>query len=888
MGCAVIEGTSPARWLEAEDLPDYFSTIPWDDTNLIGHNLIFDAGVLWHHYHCVPKLHSCTLSYARAILGALLPRCNLETVAAHFGMRKNTQALFNMLGKRLTDVDREGEAWAEYKAYAVGDAVQAKTIFNMLLPHMPGTERVIVDILIRMFTQGVIELDPVCIAEALLESRTDAANKLARAGLIDKKDLRSRDKFAEMLRGLGVIPPTKTSPATGLQTYAFAKDDLAFVDLLEHPDERVVALVDAKLNASSTIQETRAERLLAIASLDGLRRLQVPLAYSGAHTHRFSGMDKLNLQNIPRAGALRRSLRAPRGYKLVVRDASQIEARILAYVAGEWDLVRQFAQGEDVYASFASAVYTRPINKKDNPAERRIGKTGILGLGYGSGAYTFQHMVLTSEQPTPISFEFAQTVVYAYRKLYPQIAKMWFAGGEVLGYMANGQTTKFGPCLSQFCKLRLPSGLHLSYPQLELVPLEERLHPNWGVEWRYYKPRYRAFTAMFGAKLCLAGDTQVLTRWGWTRLDQVFDQEVWDGSEWVQHSGLKFQGIKVTNELDGVRMTPDHRVMTTEGWCEARSAEGLGRPDVRLPDCNQGCRIDWGEAPLGVPLPLRETSDQAGSTSREEHPGWAHRLLRLLHRRAAAYARHVWAPSLRHLALDARPLPTVYAPGLAQLRCPGDHGLLGVADLRWVLVGHGSDLSAGADHRPARQRAGVLPLELRVANTDGAVQQQAEQRPHQHSLGEDDGGAGSTALGAGGDDPALSTYPGGNRFGPLQGPRLWQPVYDFLDCGPRRQFVVLGESGPMLVHNCENMIQALARIQITDTMIRMRLTNPGWHCALQVHDELVYLAPDDEAEECDRYLSQYLNVQPEWTKTYDNLLPLANEGGIGEVYGDIK
>lgn len=99
---------------------------------------------------------------------------------------------------------------------------------------------------------------------------------------------------------------------------------------------------------------------------------------------------------------------------------------------------------------------------------------------------------------------------------------------------------------------------------------------------------------------------------------------------------------------------------------------------------------------------------------------------------------------------------------------------------------------------------------------------------------------------------------------------------------------MLGESGPMLVHNCENMIQALARIQITDTMIRMRLTNPGWHCALQVHDELVYLAPDDEAEECDRYLSQYLNVQPEWTKTYDNLLPLANEGGIGEVYGDIK
>jgi hypothetical protein len=87
---------------------------------------------------------------------------------------------------------------------------------------------------------------------------------------------------------------------------------------------------------------------------------------------------------------------------------------------------------------------------------------------------------------------------------------------------------------------------------------------------------------------------------------------------------------------------------------------------------------------------------------------------------------------------------------------------------------------------------------------------------------------------------------------------------------------------------CENLIQALARIQITDTMLKMRVTNPDWHCALQVHDELVYVAPDDEAEDCNKYLTHYISEQPTWAEDSRVMLPLDSDGGVGEVYGDIK
>ena len=72
--------------------------------------------------------------------------------------------------------------------------------------------------------------------------------------------------------------------------------------------------------------------------------------YYGAHPGRFSGLDKLNLQNMGRKSALRRAVIAPPGYKVVAGDLSQIEARITACLAGQMDLVELFRHYDNIEA----------------------------------------------------------------------------------------------------------------------------------------------------------------------------------------------------------------------------------------------------------------------------------------------------------------------------------------------------------------------------------------------------------------------------------------------------------------------------------------------------------------------------------------------------------
>jgi DNA polymerase len=177
----------------------------------------------------------------------------------------------------------------------------------------------------------------------------------------------------------------KKSLATGRQTYAFSKTDEEFKALLEHPDTQVQALVAARLGVKSTIEETRTERFIGIA-LRG--PMPVPLRYYAAHTGRWGGDDKLNLQNLPRTSPLKKAILAPYGYVIIDSDSSQIEARTLAWLAGQDDLVEAFDRGEDVYRIMASAIYLKAIEDVTKD-ERFVGKTTILGAGYGMGAAKF-------------------------------------------------------------------------------------------------------------------------------------------------------------------------------------------------------------------------------------------------------------------------------------------------------------------------------------------------------------------------------------------------------------------------------------------------------------------------------------------------------------------
>jgi DNA polymerase len=290
----------------------------------------------------------------------------------------------------------------------------------------------------------------------------------------DKTAIRQNEVFADMLRAQGVDPPRKISPTTGLELYAFSKTDEEFLELEQHPNPIVQSLCAARLGAKSTIEETRAQRFINISNLQWpvtirSNSMPMPVRFSGAHTHRGSGDWKLNVQNMTRGGELRKALKAPPGYKVVTVDASQIEARITAFLAGQEDLLQQFENGDDVYSNFASIVYGKPINKKDHPAERFVGKTCILGLGFGMGWMKFHRQINLSKMVV-IDEAQAANIVSTYRTTFSDITLLRANLGGALGILANGGSVmKVGPVLIEKGVIHIPGRLKMFYHELQFI-----------------------------------------------------------------------------------------------------------------------------------------------------------------------------------------------------------------------------------------------------------------------------------------------------------------------------------------------------------------------------------------------------------------------------------
>jgi DNA polymerase len=276
----------------------------------------------------------------------------------------------------------------------------------------------------------------------------------------------SNPQFAEVLKKMGVEPPTKISLRTGKEAYAFGKTDPEFKKLLDHEDERVQAVVSARLGVKSTLEETRTQSFIGIAERGPL---PIMLNYYGAHTGRASGGDKINLQNLPRGGELRKSMRAPEKHKLVASDSAQIEARVVAWFAGEDALVEAFRNKVDIYSEFASTVYEKKVTKDSDPLARHVGKTAVLGLGYSMGKDKFKVTLKAGNPSVDMPLSDAERVVSLYRQKYPNIVALWKQGQEALDAMIKGFEYDLGVGVKLKCKdgkIYLPNGMFINYPNL--------------------------------------------------------------------------------------------------------------------------------------------------------------------------------------------------------------------------------------------------------------------------------------------------------------------------------------------------------------------------------------------------------------------------------------
>jgi len=286
-----------------------------------------------------------------------------------------------------------------------------------------------------------------------------------------------------------------------------ATSDEGFKALMEHPDERVQALVAARLGNKSTLEETRTARFIEISKRGPM---PVPLQYYAAHTGRWGGSDKINLQNLPSRGAnggkLKNAICAPKGYVIIDSDSAQIEARVLAWLAGQTDLVGAFKNGDDVYKIMASAIYSKAVDeiKKE---ERFVGKTTILGAGYGMGGDKFQLALKNSG--VDITRTEASRIISVYREANDAISNLWKQAGISLRYMVRGDKVPFGKegvlrIDLDAPGILLPNGLVIRYEEL----LEEE-NDKGNLEYSY-KTRIGR-TRIYGGKI-VENVTQALAR----------------------------------------------------------------------------------------------------------------------------------------------------------------------------------------------------------------------------------------------------------------------------------------------------------------------------------------------------------------------------------------
>lgn len=888
IGFAVqIEDGRPA-WFTGDH--DYLAArlegLDWDNTALLGHNTAFDGAILSWRFDIHPRVLLDTMSMARPIVGPT-QSVSLANLARYFGLGEKGDEVVHAIDKRRADFARD--ELARYGEYCRNDvALTYKLYTKMLGLGFPMEELKLIDLTLKMFTEPTLQLNPGKLAAHLtalrLEKRDLLVSCMKSAGRKDlaalvamddedgkvqaQKLLRSDAQFAELLEGLGVTAPTKISPKTGKVGYAFAKTDAAFKEIVEHEDPAVQALAAARLGTKTTIEESRTERFMGIAHRGSF---PVPLKYYAAHSGRWGGSDSVNLQNLASRGKhakkLKRAIEPPPGYVILDCDSSQIEARVVAWLAGQEDLVQAFRDKEDVYSQMASRIYRRTVDRKRVEIDEN--------------------------------------------------------GKEFKPDEREGQVGK---------------------------------------------------TVVLG---CLSEKTLVLCERGWVPITKIkLTDRLWDGEEWVCHKGLLHQGLKKTQNLCGLWLTPDHRVLCGTNWLESHS--------VAL-DRNALCRaLERG----AENLPLQATSPEFVTESQQSslrviagtlNTLWRRAISRLLSLRGAPYA--LTAPAARNSigrtqsqclttvtangsltacpppspAATTKPTRSTTTTGTAEsmfmrngvttalrsfvtsrlcpdgiyrslkwtaltitdltlrgisslsprartcltgvvwssrvrklqtydIACAGPRNRFTVATAAGPLIVHNCGYGMGGARFRDQLRAQtgiVLPLE----ETTRIVKVYREAAPMIPKLWKDFQAALDAALNG------AVTYLGPNNLIRVdaKGVRLPNGLYIQY---PNLQYTVNEEGKKEMVYQArngytriygakvvENVCQALARLIVGYQMLKV---SRRYRVVLTVHDSVLAIAKIEEAEIAKAYIEKCMRMTPSWAEG----LPIDCEGGYGPSYGD--
>ena len=612
------------------DANKLFKKTDWAKTAIVHHNAQFDGSILEEHHDIKPKHVFCTMAMAQTLgIGKITGSVSLANLATFFAVQEKQTYVSNMNGRRLESLTQSELGF--YMDYCKTDSDICRKIFEIMVKYIPTSELLWHSLVNKMYTNPTLALNKDLLYEDL--NRVITHREAQQQQIMDdlgfesleavQKELGSNNKFAALLEKEGVEPPMKQSPSNPeKQTLAFAKTDQGMKDLLEHINPQVKALAETRIGVKSNTEQTRIEKMIRIAELPS-GKFRIPQKISGAHTHRLSGRDGLNVQNFPsgrvegQSKALRQSIVSYVPFKqLAAPDSGQIEARILAYICNDKELLKVFSAGDCPYCLMAESIYRvdrHKIKKGDSLYKstgeekykkyymmRQVGKASVLQLGYAAGDKGFHQSLRDQYNVTTVNLKEASNIHGIYSDKRPDVVEMWGFCKDLLGMLVDGGSGYFGgPTGKLFYYtsnhdvfgttvpgIRMPNGTWLTYPELHRRTNRESGYEEFAyiknLSWLKRKPKKDE-----------------------TKQEQYYRQasRIWHGTiienicQALAFAVLKWQALKASEESTIMLNVHDEYI------CPADDAENLKKWMETAPpwlkgmqfDCEYGIADNYGD-----------------------------------------------------------------------------------------------------------------------------------------------------------------------------------------------------------------------------------------------------------------------------------------------------
>lgn len=889
IGVGIKVNNHPADWYSGDSPGRFLKSLSYKDKAILCHNTAFDGAILSWHFGIQPKLWLDTLSMARPLHNVSVGG-SLKALTAHYSLGEKGDEVINALGKRRKDFSPE--ELNRYAAYCVNDVDLTYKLFHKMKGRFTPDELRVIDITLRMYTEPTIELDQPMLQTHLDEVIDRKTNLVAELGLDCSEEeaksmLMSNEKFATFLYAYGINPPMKVSAKTGKSTYAFSKTDKAFTALLEHDNPRVQNAVAARLGIKSTIEQSRTQSLIGVSERGPL---PIMLNYYGAHTGRFSGGDKMNLQNLPRGGALRKSLCAPKGKVLISCDSSQIEARMVAWVSEQNDLLQAFREGRDVYSEFASEVYGKKVTKADK-VERFVGKTciaeGTLILT-DRGEVPIEEIKVADRVWDGVEWVNHNGVVYQGEKEVIYYDGLYATADH--GVFTEQGPLPFGVAASRLAKLLIsgdagqtirvsedylpadttPEEAHLlvcSVYDMWVAEMGQRGQPKVGQVQglsALFPDQIKTFRRSWASIRCHIGSllrstASTISRVRWSRYSPVLP---------VAHGLYPLGGGE--SSAFGLQGRGDRSYRQQWSLCSGEfKACYSAAADQQQAQYGQGYVAREANTPLGVPIPICSVMDIQASSKTRTYRGASVGKVRVYDiLNAGPRRRYTAAGKLVFNCI----LGLGYGMGAIKFR---DTLALGQGGIKVEIEASDAQRIVGLYRNKNHRIAGFWNRCGRVLD-DLVGQRTGQVMPMQSLLPYGDN---SITLPNG----LPITYPllrmsgdGGGYLYISDGRSYRKAVVNKLTGDDSDGLPWVRIYGGKVT---ENIVQALARIVVSTQMVAIA---KRYKIVLQVHDEIVCCVDEAEAEEAKAFIMQCMSTPPVWAPD----LPVACEADIGKNYGE--